>query len=453
MLIKRFDLKYFIFCAVAFMFVACSSQQPQLKKEEQKEAVDVKSLFVLPQDISFYIHNMQDIQEANLTKSFVRQEKFVKHYFQIWDKTEPPETLENVMWPFRAYKAEETFGDNLRPLQQAFFDEMLEKSNFENYGTINKNGITTKYTNLRLFPTERVVLRNPNIAGEGFPFDYLQNSSIAANKPLFISHYSKNKEWVFVFSSFASGWIKVSDFVFLQKAHTDSIQKAQQIFLTHEGIAIYDENENFLFQSRVGMLLPLISEDEESYTVLSITSYMGSKPLFVRSQISKEHGYKDYLPFAQENIEQIIREVSKTSYGWGGMFEQRDCSSMLRDIYIPFGIWLPRNSYQQSKVGEIFSLDALSDQEKIELIKKHAIPFETLLYKKGHIVLYVGTYNEEVVVFHNTWGIKTHKDGKDGRVVIGDTLFSTLRLGENLPHYDKNGEILKNLKTMNIITR
>lgn len=442
-------MKYFVFCILAFLFVACSSKEPLKEEEKRAEPLDVAQLVTLPQDVSSYIENLQERDRSKLS---ARQENYTKYYFQIWNKTEPPETLESVMWPFRVYKATETYGDNLRPLEQSFYDEMLEKSYFDTYGALSKNGITTKYTNLRLFPTDRAVLRDPSVAGEGFPFDYVQNSSIAANKPLFISHYSKHRDWAFVFSSFASGWIKVSDFVFLEKSHTDSIQRAQQIFLTHEGVPIYDEKQNFLFQSRVGMSLPLIAEDEGSYTVLSIASYKGMEPLFVRSKIAKRHGHRDFLPFNKENIEQIIREVSKTSYGWGGMYEQRDCSSMLRDAYIPFGIWLPRNSYQQSKVGEVLSLEGLSDTEKIQKIKQHALPFETLLYKKGHIVLYVGIHNEEIVVFHNTWGVKTHKDGVDGRVVIGDTLFSTLRLGEDLPHYDKNGEILKNLKSMNIIT-
>ena len=444
-------MKYFIFCVITFLFVACSFKEPIKEKEKSLEAIiDIAHLITLPQDVSFYTTSLQEREQSKFS---ARQENYRKYYFQIWNKKQPPETLENVMWPFYVYKATETYGDNLRPLGQSFFDEMLEKSNFDSYGSINKNAITIKYANLRLFPTDRVVLRNPKVAGEGFPFDYLQNSSIAANKPLFVSHYSKQRDWVFVFSSFASGWIKVSELVFLEKSHTDAIQEAQQIFFIHEGVAVYDEKQNFLFQSRVGMSLPLISEDEESYTVLSITSYKGVEPLFLHSKINKKHGHKDFLAFKKENIEQIVREVAKTSYGWGGMFEQRDCSSMLRDIYIPFGIWLPRNSSQQSKVGEVISLEGLSDADKVQQIKKYAIPFETLLYKKGHIVLYVGIYDDEVVVFHNTWGVKTHKDGVDGRVVIGDALFSSLRLGEELPHYDKNGEILKNLKSMNIITR
>ena len=60
-------------------------------------------------------------------------------------------------------------------------------------------------------------------------------------------------------------------------------------------------------------------------------------------------------------------------------------------------------------------------------------------------------YND-IVVFHNAWGIKTKKDGIEGRAIIGKTIFSTLRLGKNLKDYDKEGELLRNLKSMNILT-
>jgi len=145
--------------------------------------------------------------------------------------------------------------------------------------------------------------------------------------------------------------------------------------------------------------------------------------------------------------------VSKTNYGWGGMYEQRDCSSMLRDMFAPFGIWLPRNSLQQSKVGRVISLSDLSDEEKINIIKEKAVPFQTLLYKKGHVVLYVGTYNGEIIIFHNTWGIKTKKDGVEGRVIVGKAVFSSLNIGKYVENYDEESSMLKNLISMNIITQ
>jgi hypothetical protein len=230
-------------------------------------------------------------------------------------------------------------------------------------------------------------------------------------------------------------------------------ENAQQVFLIKDYVPLYDENGVFLFQSKIGMMLALIDEDEdeESYTLLAVSSYKTSKPLFVKTKVSKEIASKNPLAFNAQNLSKILSEVSPSKYGWGGMYEQRDCSSMMRDIFTPFGIWLPRNSYSQSKVGEVIQLDNLSDDEKIKTIKEKAVAFKTLLYRKGHIMLYVGTYNDEIVIFHDMWGIRTLKDGIEGRIVVGKAIFSGLKIGEEQEYYDKNSGTLKNLKSMNIL--
>lgn len=200
-------------------------------------------------------------------------------------------------------------------------------------------------------------------------------------------------------------------------------------------------------------MLALISEEKNYYTALAISSHKNLEPMFEKVRISKSVAQKDVLKLDRRSFRAIMSEIIKSNYGWGGMYGQRDCSSTLRDMYAPFGIWLPRNSSQQAKVGKIISLEKLSDEEKIALIKEKAVPFQTLLYKKGHIVLYVGTFGGEIAIFHNTWGIKTIKDDVEGRVVIGKTVFSSLKLGRNVANYDKEAEILTNLKSMNILTQ
>jgi hypothetical protein len=125
---------------------------------------------------------------------------------------------------------------------------------------------------------------------------------------------------------------------------------------------------------------------------------------------------------------------------------------MIKDIFASFGIWLPRNSEQQSKIGDIISFENMDNDHKIALIKENAIPFETLLYKKGHIMLYLGTFDDQVMLLHNTWGIKTINDGKEGRKIIGKTIISTLNLGEKQPDFDKSSSLLDNITSMNIVT-
>ncbi len=377
---------------------------------------------------------------------------FERAYFSPWNITAFDVPLEKAMWAYNVFTPAKSYGENLQPLKETFFDEILENSNFENYGTINKRALTLRHLNLRAFPTQRPLLRDPNAAGEGFPFDYLQNSTIEANKPLFVSHYSKNREWVFVKSSFAYGWVKTYDIVFIDKKYTDKWQQAQQIFLTTDNDALYSQDNNYLFRTHIGMMLPLIDANNTSNTILSISKFQENQPYYRKSNISKAISHNGILTFNAQNINHIIKQLLKVNYGWGGMYGQRDCSSTMRDFFAPFGIWLPRNSYKQSLIGRVISLKDLSDEEKIARIKKFAIPFETLLYRKGHIVLYVGTYTDKIVVFQNLWGVKTLKDDKEGRYIIGRTVFSTLEIGKNLKYYDEKGSLLRGLVSMNIVS-
>ena len=445
---------------LALLLISCSSKEPTVVQVKQKvdKAVDKKikpikiividDLVNIPQDVEFFTKSVN-----SSSKKYNIQNKYEKYYFNVWNDIEPRERLKDVKWPFNVYKAGDSYGENFQLLKQEFFNSMFDNANFGKYATLNAKAITLRHVNIRAFPTIKPLLRDPKKAGEGFPFDYLQNSTLHANKPLFVSHYSKDKEWVYAFSSFASGWIKASEIVFLKKEHTDSLQKAQQIFFIKEGVAVYSQNGNFLFSSKIGMMLALIHEDDKNFTALAISSYKNSTPMFEKVNISKKIATKETLNLDRESLTNIMSELFKSKYGWGGMYGQRDCSSTLRDMYAPFGIWLPRNSSQQAKVGKIIKLEKLSDKEKVSIIKTLAVPFQTLLYKKGHIVLYVGTLNNDIIIFHNAWGIKTKKDDIEGRVVVGKTLFSTLRLGSNVENYDKEGEILGNLKSMNILTK
>lgn len=426
-----------LFFSIFLLFSGCA-----LKDLQKQEIADLTNI---PQNIEYYTKDIK-IKDISGLHNY-----FEKKYFRVWNE-DITDDVSSIMWAFKSFTATNSFGENLKPHNDDFFKSLRDNSNFDSFKSVNRKAMTIRYTNLRAMPSIRPVLKDPSLAGEGFPFDYLQNSSIHANEPIIVSHYSKDKEWVFVFSSYASGWIKSYEAAFLDDTQASELQNSQKVFIVKENIPIYDEEGVFLFKSKIGMLFALLAEDENSYTIRVVSSAQNNKAIMLKSKISKETAFLGSQNIDANKLDIVVNELYKNNYGWGGIYEQRDCSSMIRDMFTPFGIWLPRNSYQQNRVGKVIDLKGLSNEEKIQTIKQNAIPFETLLYRKGHIVLYVGTYNDEIIVFHNTWGVRTKENGKDGRFIIGKALFSTLHLGDELKTYDKNSELLKNLLSMNIIT-
>ena len=80
---------------------------------------------------------------------------------------------------------------------------------------------------------------DPQKAGEGFPFDYNQNSSIKMNTPIFISHFSKDKAWVFVESNFATGWLNTKDIAYIDDVLINKFKSGTYFVATEDNFPIY----------------------------------------------------------------------------------------------------------------------------------------------------------------------------------------------------------------------
>lgn len=424
-------MKRFFYLTAIFSFVffsGCSTHKV------------LKPIYI-SQDATSYTKDL----DTNLSLSF---SKYKEHYFAPWYQKEPTKSLKEISWAFTSYEDRENYGANLCLLKKSFFTKMRENANFKAYGSVNKIAITLDELDLRAMPTSQPLFADPKKAGEGFPFDYLQNSTIHQNKPLFVTHFSKDREWVHVESSFTYGWVKVKDIKFISKVQRDFILSHPLAVVQKENIAFYDKENRYVGKTKFGMLLSIVSESKTGYQVAFLQR---DKQEFSTVEISKDVIHKDILHFNKQNVTKILSQLLKNKYGWGGMNGERDCSSTLRDFYAPFGLWLPRNSSQQAKVGTVVSLDTLNEEERIVLIKKRAIPFRTLLYKHGHILLYVGYDKDDIIVFQNMWGIRTLKSGKPGRYIIGKALFSKLEFGENLEDYDSSKKMIEKLKSFNIL--
>ena len=154
------------------------------------------------------------------------------------------------------------------------------------------------------------------------------------------------------------------------------------------------------------------------------------------------------------NAVKIANELLGEPYGWGGLYGNRDCSSMTRDFFTPFGIWLPRHSEDQVKeAGYYIDLQGIPPEQKEKIIIEKGIPYLTILWRKGHVMLYIGAQNGQALIFNNIWGIKT-KDlrGREGRKIIGQAVITTLRPGSELRNFDAAaGDLLTNIAGMSIL--
>jgi len=416
----------------------------EIEIELPQKAAKVSDLDHYPQAIAPYVN----LNANNQTNLYEIQKHFDENYYRPWAYQAAPICAKEAGWYISAIRA--GFGSNLRPLPLSWFSEMEKQSNFQAFSTLNQSGIAIKYMNMRVFPTANPLYKNPQKAGDGYPFDLLQNSSVAFNEPLFISHASLDGAWVYIFTNSASGWVEANSVAVLKNDQIEILKGKEKLFITDDKIPLRDSDKRFVAYSRIGMVLPLLEVTNDNYKALYIDNSGRIKELFV----PKESAHIGSSLINKDELMKLGSHLLRNTYGWGGMFEERDCSSMIRDFVTPFGIWLPRNSAQQAKKGEVISFKDLNNTQRIALIKEKGIPFETILYKKGHVLLYVGTYEDSVMVMHNIWGIRTKdKEGLKGRVIVGRAVISTLELGADVENFDASNMLLSTLVSMNIFTK
>jgi hypothetical protein len=153
-----------------------------------------------------------------------------------------------------------------------------------------------------------------------------------------------------------------------------------------------------------------------------------------------------------DNFAALANRMLGEPYGWGGLYTDRDCSATLMDLMAAFGVYLPRNSSQQAKLGWVEPLDGEDDAAKKARLLKEGVPFLTLVRKPGHIMLYIGSKEGEPVVLQTIWGLKTRRGEIEGRRIIGRTVISTLEPGANLRHLARpDGVLLHTVRSFNTL--
>ncbi len=407
---------------ISIFFTACSQKNIQI--------ADLKNY---SQNPSLYTKNTNTKLENQDTYA----KDYIKKYFLPWSLNKLSYTKEEASWG-NYYTKKEIYLENHNLANKQWFEKQISNSYFEKYNTLLQKAITIKNSNLRVFPTNNKMFYNPKKAGEGYPFDYNQNSSIKINTPLLISHYSKDGIWAFVQSHFALGWLRRDKITLIDDNFENSFRTDNYYISIKEAFPIYNnKNKQFIETIKVATLFPKI---ENKYIIVTNNG-------IEKIDINKIKISKFPLKLNKENLSLLANEFIGELYGWGGSNNHRDCSSFTQDFFAPFGIYLKRNSKGQREDYKYIELSKLSENEKKEYIRKNAIPFLTLIYLKGHIMLYIGNKNNEPLVMHNMWGVRTWVfPFNEGRNVVGKTVITSLEPGIELNNINKNKTILKKVQ-------
>lgn len=433
----RISRKYLLLLFIPLLLAGCVAPPPPIKvlpiltPPVVPPDGEILDLLLLPQDIGAYLK--ADTANCELPLWPDQQQRagdYLTRHFAPWDKVHPPPSRSAAYWIVSWLEGKKIFDYTGRPLADARRRELLALADAEHYPSLDLMAITVRGSDSRALPDRRPWFFNPALAGEGLPFDYLQNSAVPPHTPLRVRHRSTDGSWVFAESAAVAGWLPAEDVAFVDEAFISRFRQAAQLTVTGEPVAVTDTSGAFRFSGGLGTFFPLVAEELGGWRVLVAAADPDRRGILREAILPAGLAARFPLPATARNLAALGNPLLGKAYGWGGLYGDRDCSATLRDLFSPFGLWLPRNSSFQAEAGTRISLAGLSVAEKEAFILSSALPLRTLLSMKGHVLLYLGEYAGRPVALHTLWGVRTRDpQGKVGRKVVGRTVITTLQPG------------------------
>jgi cell wall-associated NlpC family hydrolase len=439
-------------CTLAFTVLTVLSGCKNTKNAVVQDTV-VQDLVELKQDHRAYYVQHKDYLKRQIPRDVqaVIDRKYNQRFFSPWDLSRPRVSVQSVRNTFNRFRNNEGYGENKQPIPKERLDKIVKNARINAYPNFTRHGITVANTSLRLLPTKKPYFTNFEHEGQGFPFDNLQNSAIAANTPVLITHMTKDRAWVLVETPFAHGWIPIRDVAYAGPKFKSQFKRYRKfVAVMNEEVPIHTLQGSFIYKGNIGMIFPRIKVNKYTYTI-AVAQPSSKRYAYIKhATIPRKNARTKPIPLTIKNVATLSNELLDQPYGWGGMYENRDCSAMLKDLFSPFGIWLPRNSRAQAHNGGTYiNFEGLTNEQKETMVINNATPYITLLWLPGHIMLYIGEKDGEPLVFHNIWGLRT--TDSLGRKVIGRSVITTLEPGKSLPNLQEGQTLLERVRGMTLL--
>lgn len=327
------------------------------------------------------------------------------------------------------------FGENFKQHDHHWLVKIKENMALSKISPFKQQNraITVANTFVRTLPELAPDFYHLSLPGQGFPFDNLLESAIWVGTPLYVYNKSADKAWALVLTPDCYfGWVKSSDIAFVSPKFVKSWQKAAKkklLAITKTKVSIYNKQEQFQFTGYIGAVFPMLEQTTDYNKFLIPVKNQNNQAVITAGFVVSDAATLMPLRATTNNLFRIIKQLENRPYGWGGAYFFNDCSQELKSLFTPFGIWLPRNSAQQAKLGFVLDLSKETTAKRLEILKAKAHPMLTIIYVDSHVMLYIGktkltNAKEVALTYQNVWGLASVNNDK--RYVIGKSLFLPL---------------------------
>ncbi|MEN6390720.1 MAG: SH3 domain-containing protein [Syntrophomonas sp.] len=264
-----------------------------------------------------------------------------------------------------------------------------------------KYAFTVRRSSLRVYPTSDVVSDEKNDQ----EFDLFQNTAVHPFEPLLIYHQSADRNWYFARMYNCFGWLPAEDVAISpdRKTWIEYQEPGGLVVVTGNRLHLC-ENPNSPEISNLGLPMGTVIPLTDSTIPAMIDRQDPTGNYVVKLAVRTSSGQLDfklgllpysldiqegYMPYTRANAIRQAFKLQGDRYGWGGMLDSHDCSSLILDVYRCFGFRLPRNSEQQAaSAGKTVSFQGIAAGRRADLFKD-LLPGASLHFP-GHVMLYLG---------------------------------------------------------------
>ncbi|WP_297525263.1 NlpC/P60 family N-terminal domain-containing protein, partial [Sulfurovum sp.] len=168
-----------------FSFSTLLSAQYMLKESHRKPSkIDhmpknkVADMWKIPQDPAFYAKQIKPWPKARQKRS---DEAFNRKYFKPWKLKKLDIPLKDFGWEVRFVSKNKIYTEKRKQIPASVYRKWIQNANYTQKDTKRYKAITTERTNVKALPTSAAFYLDPHRIGEGFPFNYNQNSTLHMN--------------------------------------------------------------------------------------------------------------------------------------------------------------------------------------------------------------------------------------------------------------------------------
>jgi len=378
------------------------------------------------------VMNGGDIKRFNA--SITDEREITTDIFTLPDRCPADLVREKVRVMVDWFRSRTLYHDDGGRAGGAFFDEMERRMGMQRLSdpVTVRFGVVTRYADQRVFPAAAGLYSKRG----DVDFDELQNNALDVGTPVAIMHESIDGAWYYVVDELNAGWVKKESIALTERHALECFAKAADfVVVTAPRVSLYRDRSltGYAMYARTGTCFPLVGfPDGETVEIVVPLRDRDGSCTYDHGFVARRGVHKGFLPYTPRSILSTSFNLLNAPYGWGGMYGERDCSRFVQSVFATVGIRLPRNSSKQALVGcalDDFGTD-VSPAEKENRIIEKGVGGITLLYMKGHIMIYLGSEQGKAYAVHDTWGYRIPTWRGDIVRVIGRTAVTDLHLGE-----------------------